>query len=388
MTQGSERLRRRKRYDVVFYMPQMSSLLVAETDQVPPGGAETQVQLLATRLAASGLQVALVVLPHEELPRSVDGIDVIARPRSFVGRRGLGKLLEVAAVAWALLPIRTSIFVQRAAGFDTGLVGMAARARGSRFVYASASVVDFEFGRLERRRRNLAIYRLGVRLANPIVVQTPEQVGLCEARFGRTPVMIKSLAASAPRRSSPPRAFLWIGRLTYYKRPLEFVELARALPEAKFEIVAVPVGREAESLSREIEARAATMENLTVLEPRPRSELAELIASAVAVVNTSDYEGMPNIFLEGWARGVPALALSHDPDGVIERERLGGFAAGSPTRLGELARAMWESRDEQIEIAERCRAYVEREHSPEAGARQWREALGFGPESERGSRKA
>ena len=87
---------------------------------------------------------------------------------------------------------------------------------------------------------------------------------------------------------------------------------------------------------------------------------------------------MPNIYLEGWARGVPALALSHDPDGVIARERIGAFAAGSAAPFAQLAATMWEARDQQAEIAARCRSYVEREHSPEDGARRWREALGFG----------
>jgi glycosyltransferase involved in cell wall biosynthesis len=92
------------------------------------------------------------------------------------------------------------------------------------------------------------------------------------------------------------------------------------------------------------------------------------------MVNTADLEGMPNVFLEGWARGVPALALSHDPD-VVELEGLGGFAHGSPERLAELAREMWEGRSDQAELARRCRAYVERRHDVEAVADRWMRVL-------------
>jgi glycosyltransferase involved in cell wall biosynthesis len=86
---------------------------------------------------------------------------------------------------------------------------------------------------------------------------------------------------------------------------------------------------------------------------------------------------MPNVFLEGWFRGVPALALTHDPDGVIAQEGIGAFADGSPQRLVELARSLWEGRANQSELAGRCRDYVSREHSIDAVIDRWAEVLGL-----------
>jgi glycosyltransferase involved in cell wall biosynthesis len=102
-----------------------------------------------------------------------------------------------------------------------------------------------------------------------------------------------------------------------------------------------------------------------------------LIDRAVAVVSTSEFEGMPNVFLEGWARGVPALALSHDPDGVIEGHGLGACALGSGESLVAAARTLWEGRGDQAEVAERCRRYVAEEHSEEAVASRWVNMLAF-----------
>ena len=66
------------------------------------------------------------------------------------------------------------------------------------------------------------------------------------------PVLIRSIAEPASQRDHAPEAFLWIGRLVWYKRPPAFVELARALPEAKFWMVGVPAvhGRESPDLVR------------------------------------------------------------------------------------------------------------------------------------------
>jgi glycosyltransferase involved in cell wall biosynthesis len=158
-------------------------------------------------------------------------------------------------------------------------------------------------------------------------------------------------------------------------RPEAFVDLARAVPEARFWMVAFASGGSGGELLDQAERDAARLPNLELLEPRPRHELGQLIARAVAVVNTADYEGMPNVFLEGWARGVPALALSHDPDGVIVRHRLGAFADGSSALLADQARRLWTERQDQAAVAMRCRAYVADQHDIEAATDRWEAAL-------------
>jgi hypothetical protein len=95
------------------------------------------------------------------------------------------------------------------------------------------------------------------------------------------------------------------------------------------------------------------------------------------VVNTADFEGMPNTFLEGWARGVPALALTYDPSDVIDGHELGAFAHGSSERFVEQTRLLWEGRGDQAELARRCRQYIDRHHSPESVSERWEKALGI-----------
>jgi glycosyltransferase involved in cell wall biosynthesis len=191
--------------------------------------------------------------------------------------------------------------------------------------------------------------------------------------------LIRSIAEPAPQREGDPEAFLWIGRVIQSKRPEAFVELARSLPEAMFWMVAVPASDRADhvELMTDLERSAAAVPNLGLLRPRPREELLHLVNRAVAMVSTSDFEGMPNTFLEGWARGVPALALAHDPDGVIERHRLGSFADGSPDRLVTLASSLWNERRNQAVLSETCRQYILDYHSPEAVSARWLDVLGI-----------
>jgi glycosyltransferase involved in cell wall biosynthesis len=396
--------RKARRYDVAFYVPRMGPLL-AQQARSPTGGAETQILLLAQALTRRGLKVRLLVfaVPGVTIPEAIGDVAVSVRP-PYKAHRPLGKSREVVSIASAIAGANADILVSRAATPEVGLAGLFAKVAGRRFVYSSANVSDFrddwpvgpapssrlrrdlttpiassgfDFSRFPRKRRDWELFRLGIRLADEIVVQTEEQVDLCVKRFGRSPAMIKSIAEPAPQRTSEPVAFLWIARLVSYKRPLAFVELARALPEAKFWMVAPPEHPPDCELVAAVEQEAAKLHNLEVLTPRPRRELMDLVDRAVAIVNTADFEGMPNVFLEGWSRGVPALALTHDPDHVIERHDLGAFAHGSSERFAELASHLWKERGDQVAVAARCRRYIADYHSAEAISARWQVVLGI-----------
>lgn len=351
------------RREVVFFIPYASPLLSGEGST---GGAETQLVLVAKALQAHGRCVALTVFDTPGgLPASVDGVEIITLPRPPAGK-GRARLL-----AGMLRHVDADIFVQRCAGSYTGVVGLVARARRRRFVYSSASDLDFDPAYLAGDPMARRLFPVGIRCAQQIVVQTDVQVELCRSAWGRESAVIRSITEPAQQRTASPEAFVWVARMVPYKRPEAFIALAERVPQAQFWMVgdAPPA----------IRALAAGCANLTLLEPRPRPQLTALLERAVATVLTSEAEGMPNVLLEGWARGVPALSLSCDPDAIIERNGLGSVAGNSIDRLAELASAAWEIRTQPSAIAARCRDYIAREHAADEVAARWERALGLSP---------
>jgi glycosyltransferase involved in cell wall biosynthesis len=359
-------------YDVAFYQPWVSALY-APRAPIPPGGAETQIQMVARGLAERGKRVAVIADPVPGMPGRVDGVDIIPRPES-PGTSPLSRLRRGRDLWRFLVGIRTKVLVKRVPGFDAALVALAAKRKGCRFVYSSSSVAEFDWTRFAPRRQ-VAMFELGVRLADRVVVQSDEQRELCLQRFGRTPVVVRSIAEPVGPSDRPGEFFLWVGRLLPNKRPHAFVELARALPRARFVMVAVLSSDHDPALHDAVVRADRELDNFRLMPSMARNELLRVIESAVAVVNTSRLEGMSNVLLEGWGRGIPALVLSCDPDGIVQRERLGEFAAGSEARLAELAGGMWEKRDDRTRFADRCVDYVAREHSFDAAIARWAEVL-------------
>src|SRR5207248_2190194 len=102
--------------------PWISWILSPRAD-FPPGGAETQILMLAKALARRGLRVAIIVFGDEsDLPAEVDGVTIIARPAYVMSRRLVGKIIEAFQIWRSLSQAPSDVVVNRGAGATLGLV--------------------------------------------------------------------------------------------------------------------------------------------------------------------------------------------------------------------------------------------------------------------------
>jgi glycosyltransferase involved in cell wall biosynthesis len=361
----------KRRYDVTIYAPFAGHLYATQTDRAS-GGAETQMRELARALTGQGLRVCHVVFDYGDIPASSEGIDLVTQPPDEFTRN----LVPYSrSIMRALARADAAVYVQRTAGFETGVVGAFARARRRRFVFSASSTTDLESRPPLPTAFSSLAFRLGLRAADALVAQTDDQIRSAQDQLRRTPELIRSLCDVVPDAGTKREAFLWIGGLIDYKDPLAYVALAERVPEAQFWMVGTDRGEDWRGLSDQVHAAAARLPNFTMLPPRSRRDLLELYARAVAVVNTSLFEGFPNTFMEGWARGAPALSLRVDPDGTIARHGIGRVAGGSIDELASAARELWNSRDGSDQLGNAARSYIASTHSPGVVGRQWVELI-------------
>ena len=373
MRRGPSR-RRRRAHDVAVYAPSGSLYYGPKRDYM--GGAEVQATKLAHALKAKGLRVAHVVYPVPE-PRRVDASSPTLVERSdWQGDRRLGQVFETGAIWRGLQRADAEAYIVRGSGGHVIAASAFCRARSRRFVFSSSSELDFDFARPDRNPRMLQVYKASLRLAARLALQTERQRELALRALPHSdPVVIPSFAEPAPSANSGGEYFLWVDRLVEYKLPDSYVELAEALPEARFRMVASLMSETPPGMPERIEAAAERLPNLELLPPCPRSDVLEEMRGAVALVKTSRVEGMPNGFLEAWARGVPVLSLNVDPDAKIANNDIGVVTDGSMERLIEAAASLWRDPELQTAIGERARRFVQDVHSPEVVADRWVEML-------------
>jgi glycosyltransferase involved in cell wall biosynthesis len=364
------------RNDVAIYGPESADWY--ESGGGRGGGAERQMMLLARALSSRAVRVAHIVFrPRDPVPLQPH-LTLVYREDDEVKQSLIRGLAEAATIWRSLSAADASVAIVRAATPAVGVAALHCRLHRRRLMYSSANDSDFMASWLPEPSFSRTLYRLGLRLADVLIVQSEDQLKLARERYGEQREVIH-----IPSFCEPPEAvdvdasraggFVWIGRLRPEKRPLRYVELARALPEERFAMVPIVLG--AEAAYRELREAAAGVENLELLERLPHAQLMAIIARSAGVVSTSAVEGMPNVFLEAWARGIPVLTLDCDPDGVIARRQLGIAASGSWDRFVAGARELSNGRVDRGDLARRARAYIDEVHSVAAVGARWAEVI-------------
>jgi glycosyltransferase involved in cell wall biosynthesis len=366
---------------ICLVAPQVFPVLTGDRKLQFIGGAEVQQNFIARGLRAAGYPVTILTGDFGQ-PDDLEfeGLRIL-KMRQQGGTIPVLRYFHprLTSIWSAMRRADADIYYQRCAGAATFVTGLYARTHGKRFVYAAAHDLDLDRPRTreifqERGAwRDLLLYRAGLRMTDAIIAQHPGQVETCRRWYRREVEWIPSgYVPPEGARCEPEGVVLWVSVMRKWKRPELFLDLARSLPHLSFQMIG---GTSAKSASErdfysKIESEAATLPNVEFLGFLPYREAEAHFSEARLFVNTSDYEGFPNTFLQAWARGIPTVSFvncgARDARGPI------GVVAGDlnemQTAIARLAadRATW------LEASARCRRYFQANHAMSAVIARYR----------------
>lgn len=285
-------------------------------------GAEVQMAALARAFASKGMSVSFVVA---DLPQGASL--PFPAENAFDSSRGVRGLRffhpRLSGIFAALARADADVYYQHCAGMITGATAMFCRGKKRVFVYGGGSDSDFSFDQLLiNRMRNKLLYRLGIKLADGIVVQNRYQRELCEKNFHRPSRLIPMvIGTDTSDELSSGDKVLWIGPLRKVKGPELFLQLAKRFPDVEFVMIGGAIPSEID-YSVWVMKQAAEIPNVVFTGHIPHAEVTGRLREAAVLVNTSSVEGFPNAYLEAWKYGVPVISFA-DVDGYIEGEGVG-----------------------------------------------------------------
>ena len=187
------------------------------------------------------------------------------------------------------------------------------------------------------------------------IVTLSDQMASTYAGFGIDPERLVTVPNFVQAPSNAPAAkrhWLYVGRLTYDKG---IIELVRRWPQDR-PLVIVGAG------PQEDEARALASDNIQFLGQRTPEDVAALMASAYGLVFPSLWpEGLPTVYLEALAHGLPVLAWPQSIVGTLVGRDGTGIVTGDDLH-DDLARA---ERDFE-HLRTTCREVFDRLYSEQA----------------------
>jgi len=362
--------RPQRRLSVCFVAPHIWPVFSGDPHIKLVGGAEVQQATIARLLAADGFRVSMVTLDYGQPDGVViDGITVY---KAFAPDAGLPVLRflhpRMSSMLRAMRAADADVYYYRSTSMWAGVMAEFARRHGRRSIYAGASDRDFApgTGGQIRYARDRWLFGHAMRTVDSVVVQNLQQQAACRATFGRESTFIPSCyqlpEGSRPRRESDAGDLvLWVGTIQPHKRPELLLELARRLPQRRFVMIGGPMPGHGEFYDS-IRRQAAGLPNLEFKGFLPLAEVEPWFDRARVNALTSRFEGMPNVFLQAWARGVPTVA-SIDVGARLDGEPVYPAFDDLDAFASHLDKLLQDKSD-WAKASNRCREYFERNHSP------------------------
>jgi glycosyltransferase involved in cell wall biosynthesis len=325
---------------ILFHSSHAHLVLEKSTTRVS-GGAELQVALLARELARRGIEVVIAAGDTGQKDGEThDGVRIRNAGKFQTG--GLADTLLALPRVAAILREEEPDWVFLL-GWTTWLFLLHVMSPFFGFRLGFICGLDTEVNGGFRRENPLrgALFEYAMRRCDVRFAMTGDQRRLfrengMDCSFYRNLI----LPRTHPRAPEKPTDLLWVSRCQPIKRPHLFLDLAERLPEAKCRMVCP---REDASLYESVSARAATIPNVTFTERVPYHEIQRVYDEAKIFVNTSEWEGWPNSFIQAGLGGTALLSLDVNPDRLFETYALGRFCGGDPARMAAEARTILDS---------------------------------------------
>jgi glycosyltransferase involved in cell wall biosynthesis len=93
-----------------------------------------------------------------------------------------------------------------------------------------------------------------------------------------------------------------------------------------------------------------------------QAEVNAVLEHTDLLVNTSDYEGFSNTFIQAWMRRVPVVSLRVDPDRLLSRGGLGAVTGNEDALFGCVS-VLLDDPDKCSAIGARARRYALEHHA-------------------------
>lgn len=296
-----------KARNICFSIHNIYSLL-ENADYAYVGGAEVRIKKQIEYLQSSGVSIEIITyIPEKSEFRIIGKSGIIYYNLYHSGKNST--LLLISDLFSIFKSMKSIIIYKRAYDAYLLLYNLLARLFRKKIVFAVAADnhCNLHTSMSFNGFLNGLSYYLGVYLSSRIILQSDHQLQLISpSLLKKSTVIYKGTDESISDEKIPSfkerKYFLWVGRFSVEKRPELLKNLAKSGHSIK---IAGRISEKYKNLLQELQ-KFPNIEYLGILNA---TELRMRYKEAIALLNTSDFEGFPETFIEAWIYGTPVISL-------------------------------------------------------------------------------
>jgi len=331
------------------------------------GGAEVDFYNLATELANDpNYKVSFITADYGQKSIEIRERVTIIKSLDFNGNLTMPSLR-----LWRALRIADAqIYVRELCSAVTMEVALFCKCYGRKFVYRTASTVECDGTYLRENYLRGKAFVWSLRHADAVLTQNETDAKNLSAITGAPVKVIRNAHRVHPIQQQPQDKVLWVGRSAPVKRPELFLELAKLLPQIQFIMICQRADNEKQY--NKLVNKANQIKNLKFIPRVPFHKIHEYFQRAKVFVNTSDYEGFPNTFIQACKSATAILSLNVNPDNFLDKHDCGISCNGKWPLFVDSLRSLLKN-DRWLKIGMNGKKYVEVYHDVTRIIKQYKE---------------
>lgn len=300
------------------------------------GGAEVDMYNVAKKLAQDSRYDITALVADFGQPRIEhwDGVKVQKIRRNImVNPTFIDKIIKYFSLIWTLLFSRQDIYLTKTASELDGWVAFfACGIRRKKHVHRLASDKDTrpETYIPTEGKRFYRLHWYGLHRTDLILAQSQFQKEDLLEHTGLESTVINNGFFLPQVPASEKEYILWVSRADTIKRAELFLELAKRAPQEQFVLI-MPVMKlpnpkvqqAVQQYADYIIAQAQNLSNVRYIPFVPFHKIQPYYNRAKLFVNTSEFEGFPNTFIQACIGHTPILSFGVNPGGFITKNKLG-----------------------------------------------------------------
>ena len=220
-----------------------------------------------------------------------------------------------------------------------GVASLYARQNGCKFVLHIASDNDISPNKIVKKPKQLIpfiekkIFGYAVRRNDHLIVQTRHQKRLIKQNFNIICDAIIPNFHPYPKeiiQKGNPVKVVWIANFKVIKQPDIFIRLARDLHKMQIKAEFIMIGNPAtitgnvwQNWQQSLEDEISKVPILKYIGGQSTDEVEKILAQSDILVNTSQFEGFSNTFIQAWMRYVPVVSLNSNPNDLLSDGKMG-----------------------------------------------------------------